>query len=323
MAVLTDARWRAALAGAFIAALAAHSVDAADPREFPARAVRLIVPFVGGTHDAGARAVSDKLAQRLGHPVVVENRGGAGGDLGASALAQAAPDGYTIGLLSSFHTINAGSSRSQGYRIDADFVPLALLGESPILFVASPGAPFATFPQLVAYARAHPGKLNFGSTNGFAAELLRAEGKVDFTVVLYKGISDAQVDLMMDRIDLSAATAAQVMPLVKQGRLRAMAVAGKSRLAELPEIPTVAETLPGFDLSIWFGLFAPAATPTPIVARLRRELRDLIATQEVQARLANTGIDARHGAVEPEQLMARIRSESQLWRRIAPGARPG
>ncbi|MES2185489.1 MAG: tripartite tricarboxylate transporter substrate-binding protein [Pseudomonadota bacterium] len=284
---------------------------------YPAKPIRLIVPFAGGNHDGVARAVADKLAEKLGQPVVVDNRGGAAGNIGADLIAKATPDGYTIGVLSSIHTVNSGYFRKLPFDIGHDFTPLAVLGESPVLLVASLQAPFNSFPEMLAYAKAHPGKLNFGSTTSFTIELLKSMTDLDITTVLYKGIGEAQTDLAAGRIDLSAGAAQQVAPLVKAGRFRALAVAGKAPLAEFPGIAPVAQTVPGYDASIWFGLFAPAGLPPAIATRLRGALAAVLALPEVQQRLATLGVDEAGKQLAPEAITERLRSESALWKRVA------
>jgi tripartite-type tricarboxylate transporter receptor subunit TctC len=291
-------------------------IVAAQPA-WPAKPIRLIVPFAGGNHDGVARAVADKLAERLGQPVVVDNRGGAAGNLGADAIAKAAPDGYTIGLLSAVHTVNSGYFRKIPFDIGRDFTPLALLGESPILLVSSLQAPYRSIPELLAYARAHPGKVNFGSTTAFTIELLKSMTDVDITTVLYRGIGEAQTDLVAGRIDLSAGAAQQVLPLIKAGRLRALAVAGKTTLADFPGVDTVAQTVPGYDASIWFGLFAPARLPPEIAGRLRATLAEVAAMPEVRQRLVALGVDDAARQTAPELIVERLRSESAQWKRVA------
>jgi len=284
---------------------------------YPSKPIRLIVPFTGGNHDGVARAVADKLAERLGQPVVVDNRGGAAGNIGADAIAKAAPDGYTIGVLSAIHTVNSGYFRKLPFDIGNDFTPLALLGESPVLLVSSQQAPFKTVPELLAYARANPGKVNFGSTTAFTIELLKSLTDIDITTVLYKGIGEAQTDLAAGRIDLSAGAAQQVQPLIKAGRFRALAVASKAPVADFPDLPTVAQTVPGYDASIWFGLFAPANLPPAIAARLRSALAEVTALPEVKQRLAALGVDDAARQIPPEAITERLRSESALWKRVA------
>jgi tripartite-type tricarboxylate transporter receptor subunit TctC len=287
---------------------------------YPAKAVTLVVPFPpGGALDIVARALADEMRKHLAQPVIVENRAGAGGTLGSAAVARAAPDGYTI-LLGSVatHAIAPGLYRSLAYDALKDFVPITQVTASPLLVASSATLKAATLQELVAAARAQPGKLNYASTgNGtavhLAGELFKASAKVDTLHVPYKGGGEAVTALITGEAAYAVINVELVMPQVRAGKVRALAVTGPRRLSSLPEVPTLREAgLSGADVTTWFGLFAPAGTPKTAVDRLQRDAAT--ALQTLKERFAAQGDEAV--ASTPEQFTAFVAAEHAKWGKV-------
>src|SRR5579871_346689 len=254
----------------------ALAVSAAMPvrADYPERPIHLLIPFPpGGTVDVVGRLLSPQLAERLGGPVVVENKPGAGGTIATDATAKAPPDGYTLLLTAPNHTINRALYAKLPYDTETAFAPVALVAEVPELLVSPPSVPFDDFAGFVAYARAHPGALNYGSAgNGtlphVTMELLLRGLKLDVVHVAYKGAAPALADLLAGHVQLKLDTYATSAPLIAAGRLKALAIASRAR-SPLPNLPTVAESgLPGYEGVLWMGIVAPAGTPQPIIAKL-------------------------------------------------------
>jgi len=296
---------------------------------YPAKPIRVIVPFpVGGIADIYSRIVAGKLTESWGQPVVVENRTGAGGNIGADLVAKAAPDGYTIGIGSiGTHAVNVTLFSRMPYDAVNDFAPIAHLLEAEGLLVVHPSVPAQSVPELVAYARANPGKLTFasagmGTASHLAGELFKSMAKVDMNHIPYKGNVPAITDLLAGQTSLIFATMPTVLPQAKAGRLRPLATIGPVRSAAVPELPTVAEAaLPGFEVNNWVGFFAPARTPPDIVQRWNGETLRIMQSPEIQARLPNEG--ARFIPMTPEQFGAFVKSEIAKWAPVvkASGAR--
>jgi tripartite-type tricarboxylate transporter receptor subunit TctC len=302
---------------AFSALLAVTCSFGAHAQDFPNKPIRIIVPFpAGGVQDLLARTVGEGLAQRLKQPVVVDNRAGAAGNIGAEVLAKAPADGYTLGILSGVHTANAGFFRKLNYDLEKDFVPVRMLGESGVLFVAGNHAPFRNVPELVAYAKAHPGRVNFGSTTSLTIDLLRTMAGTDITMIAYKGVGDALKDAIGGRIDLVAGPSPALVPLVRDGKVRAIGLASTRALAELPGVKPVAETVPGYDAGMWYGLFAPKGTPAVIVRQLEQQLSQMLKDPAIASRLVTAGVEPA-GTVTPAAVATRIQTESARWRAVA------
>lgn len=282
---------------AFVVPLALAS-GAFAQADFPNRPIRIVVPFAaGGATDVIARVVGQKLGTQLGQPVVVENKAGANGNIGAVMVARSAPDGYTILMATSAHAINATLYRKLDYSLLRDFTPLSNLASVPLVMVVNPNVPARTVPEFVAYAKSQGDKLNFGSGgNGTAAHLAGEQFNTltgtKMQHVAYKGGALAQTDLMGGQIQAMFANLPEVLSQVQAEKLRPLAVTGTSRRASMPNVPTFAET--GFaqlDARSWFGLFAPSGTPAPIVAKLSAALVQAVADSAVQARLKELGAD--------------------------------
>jgi len=299
--------------------LAAPAALAQQP--WPQKPVRYIVPFpAGGIADLFARIIGARLAERFGQPVLVENRAGAGGNIGADAVAKSAPDGYTL-LMGSIGTqaVNVNLFRSMPYDPAKDFTAIALVLEAESLLALHPSVAAATPAELIALARAAPGKLSYGSAgigtaSHLAGELFNSMAKVEITHVPYKGNVPAITDLLAGQTQMVFATMPTVLPQVKAGRLKGVAVLGKTRSPAAPEFPTMAETLPGFEVNNWIGTFGPAGLPSGIAARVNAEILALMRTPEVQQRLLQEG--ARFTPLSPEQFAAFVASETAKWGKL-------
>lgn len=306
-----------ALALACFALFGAQTLAAAD--EYPSRPITLIVPFPpGGSTTVMARNVADPMSTALGQPIVVENRGGAGGMIGTRFAARANPDGYTI-LLSYTGTFSIAPSAyaNPGYDPRKDFAPIGMIGVAPNLLVVNPATPVHSMAELIAYAKALKSPLQYGSpgvgtVNHLAGEMLANEIGAKLQHIPYKGNGPALGDLLGNHIPMMFLPIPVALGNVKAGTLRALAVSSAKRSSLLPDLPTMAETgVPGFDVALRYGLVAPAGTPRPIIERLNKALNAALASGEVQKRLANEGADALPGA--PEAYAADIDREEKKW----------
>ncbi len=288
---------------------------------YPSRPIRLVVPFTaGGGTDITARLVGQKLGERLGTSIVVDNRTGAGGIVGTEIAARAAPDGYTLVLVSSSHAINPSLHRRLPYDTVKDFAPVTLVVLSPGMLVVNPAVAARTVKEFVEFVRARPGQLTYGSAgNGtpvhLSMELLKSIEHVDIVHVPYKGAGAAIPDLLGGQIAAMIPSAASVVPLVKAGRLRALAVTSRTRTAAAPDVPTMIEAgVPDYDAASWYGLLAPAGTPRAIIARLNAETVRVLRMSDVRARLVGQGLDPVGDT--PQEFAAKIREEILKWGRV-------
>lgn len=285
---------------------------------YPAKPIRLVVPFpAGGAQDVLARLIAEPLAAQLKQPVIVENRAGAAGNLGADFVAKAPADGYTVGILSGVHTANTAFYRQIPFRLEKDFVPVKALGDSAVLLAASKSAPFATIPQFLAHVKAHPGQVQMGSTTSLTLDLLKVQTGLDVQLIPYKGVGEALQDLMGGRLDIVAGPALQMIPLIKQGRIRGLGLASSRRVAELPDVATFGEFVPGYEAGMWYGLFAPAGTPSVVVETLNRQVGVILNQPELREKLALQGIDIAFSSAPPEAIRERMQTEIARWRRVA------
>jgi len=265
---------------------------------WPSKPVTLVVPFpAGGTTDALARSLGEKLAQALGQPVIIENRGGAGATLGANYVAKASPDGYTLLVGAVHHTIATSVYRKLPYDFQKDFAPITTIAMVPNVLVVNASTPAKNVAELVALAKADPGKLSYGSNgNGTAQHLIGTQFQnatgTQLLHVPYQGSGPLATDLLGGQITMSFDTVTPVLPHIKTGKLRALAVSTAKRSAALPDVPTLDEAgLKGFDIGTWFGVLAPAATPPDLVARLNDEMVKIIRSPAFQQRMADLGAD--------------------------------
>jgi len=301
-----------------VAGLAASLLaTAALAQSYPEKPVRLIVPFAaGGGNDSVARLVGKRVSDSLGQQLVIDNRPGAGGVLGAELAAKAAPDGYTLFLGGvGSHAINPNLSDSLPYDPIRDFAPVALLAQAPLVLAVHPSVPADSFKAFVALARSRPGQLNYasngnGSSSHLAAVMFRSMTGVDMVHVPYKGLSPALADLLSGRVQLMFSSVVAILPHIKSGKLRGLALTGSRRMPSMPDLPTIAESgLPGYEASSWYGVLAPAGTPREIVARLNAELVKALAQSEVRTSLLAEGAEPAGGT--PEQFAAHIRAEKE------------
>jgi len=300
----------------------------ATAQPYPSKPVRIIVNFpAGGVADIYARIIGAKVQESWGQPVVVENRTGGGGNIGADAVAKSAPDGYTLNMSAiGPHAVNVSLFSKMPYDPVKDFAAIALVLEAEGLLVVHPTVPAHNVAELIAYARANPGKLTFasagpGTASHLAGELFKTMAKVDMLHIPYKGNVPAITDLLAGQTSLLFATMPTVLPHAKAGKLRAIATLGSERSAATPELPTIGETLKGFEVNNWIGLFAPAGTPPEIVRRWNAEVMRVMQSSDIQARLPVDG--ARFTPNTPEQFSAFVKSEIAKWAPVvkASGAR--
>ena len=300
----------------------------ATAQPYPSKPVRIIVNFpAGGVADIYARIIGAKLQDAWGQPVVVENRTGGGGNIGADAVAKSAPDGYTLNMSAiGPHAVNVTLFSKMPYDPVKDFAAIALVLEAEGLLVVHPTVPASNVAELIAYARANPGKLTFasagpGTASHLAGELFKTMAKVDMLHIPYKGNVPAITDLLAGQTSLLFATMPTVLPHAKAGKLRAIATLGSERSAATPELPTIGEALKGFEVNNWIGLFAPAGTPPEIVRRWNGEVMRVMQSPDIQARLPVDG--ARFAPNTPEQFSAFVKSEIAKWAPVvkASGAR--
>jgi tripartite-type tricarboxylate transporter receptor subunit TctC len=285
---------------------------------YPDKPIRIVVPFpVGGIADTFGREIGKKIADAWGRPVIVDNRPGAGGNIGADLVAKSPPDGYTlvIGNIGT-HAVNVSLLSAMPFDTIKDFTPIVHILDAEGLLVVNPSVAATTVAELIALARAQPGKLSYasagtGTTSHLAGELFKSLTKVDIIHVPYKGNVPAITDLLGGQTSMAFATMPTVLPQVRAAKLRALAVLGSTRSSALPEVPTIAETVPGFELSNWIGLFGPAGMPPAIVARLNNEVQKIMLSPEIQKRLEAEG--ARFIPMTPEQFATFQRSELAKW----------
>jgi tripartite-type tricarboxylate transporter receptor subunit TctC len=290
----------------------------AQGESYPSKPIRIVVPLTaGGPTDILARIVAEPLGKRLHQSVVVDNKPGAGGNIGADAVAKSAPDGYTLFLGTSGPlSINQSLYGNLSFDPSKDFTPIIALASAPFVVAVNPKLPAKTLPELIAYAKQNPGKLNAGSVTGAAAhlatELFKSEARIEMAHIPYKGAAPATNDLIAGQLDVSFASTPGVLPQIRAGKLRALAVTSAARLPQLPEVPTVAEAgLKGYEASVWYGLVAPAKTPKAIIERLNRELTAILNDPQIREQM--TRGDFTPTGSTPEQFGRFIEAEAAKW----------
>ena len=299
--------------------------SAAGAQEWPTKPVTLIVPFAaGGTTDLVGRPLAQGLGERLGQTVVVDNRAGAGGTLGAAAAAKSPPDGYTLFLATIAHTIAPGIYHNLAYDFEKDFDPITVVAEVPNVLIVNPAVPAKTAAELIAYIKAHPGKVNFGSAGPgsvehLSGELFRSMAGLDIVHVPYKGGAPMMTDLIAGHIEMAVETSGSALQHIKSGAVRALAVSTRERSPFFPDLPTLDEAgLKGYDVTTWYGLLAPHGTPAAIRDKLFRETIELLKSPNMIARLKDLGAVA--GGEPPERFAVFIRSETAKWTKVAKEA---
>jgi len=300
-------------------ALAAVGAQTALAQSYPAKTVRIVVPFPPGAGaDIVTRLIAPKLGSVFGQQFVVDNRAGAAGHIGAEIAAHAAPDGYTLLSTPASIVISRSLYPKLNYDIEKDLDPVVLIASAPFVLVVHPSLPVKNVKELIALARAKPGELYYASTgNGgtphLTTEIFRTQAKINIVHVPYKGTPPAVTDVLAGQVQMMFANTLSVLPHVRSGRLRALAISSSKRSAAAPELPTVAESgVPGFDASTWFGMFAPSGTQKEIIGRLNGEVRKIVQTAEVRARLISQGADPAIG-LTPEEFRVYVRSELVKW----------
>ena len=300
--------------------LAADAV-AQSSAGYPNRPLRFIVPYAaGGNGDIVARIIAQKLITQIGQQLVIDNRGGAGGNIGAELAARAAPDGYTVMLGTNTHVINMSLFSKLPYDIQRDFAPVTLTTSAPMVLIVHPSLPAKTVKEFIALARAHPKKLKFasggsGSSAHVISELFASMAGVQLTHVAYKGAAQATTDLIAGQIQMSFNSTATALAHMQAGRVRGLGISTAMRSSAAPGLPTIAESgLPGFDASIWQGVFTPARTPLDIITRLNREILAVLGASEVKEQLRVQGLDALPST--PDAFADFIRVEIAKWAKV-------
>lgn len=293
----------------------------AKAQSYPDRPIHFNVPYdVGGGVDNIARVIGTPLAQALGQAVIIENHGGAAGNIGTELAARAAPDGYTIVMGAAALAINESLYRKLPFNALKDFAPVSLIAKTPNIVTVNPRLPVKNIKQLIALARAHPGKLNYasagsGTTPHLAAELFDSMAGVHMTHVPYRGSGPAVIALLSDQVDLMITPALTVWPQIKAGKLRGIAITGTQRSPAFPDLPTVAEAgLPGYEASQWYGVLVPAGTPTPIIERLSRELIKVVKLPSVVQTLDREGSEPVGST--PEAFAQFLKTEIDRWAKV-------
>ena len=294
---------------------------AAANAAYPDKPVRLVVGFPPGGSDISARIVAQKLSQLWGQQVVVDNRAGASGNIGADSVARAAPDGYTLLLCVNSYTINTTVYRNLTWDLLRDFAPVGRYAASPLVVVVNDKAPVKNFAEFIAYAKANPGKLNYGSAGTgtaphLAVELFAQRSGLELTHIPYKGSAPSVTALLANEVQFTFGALSAFDAFIKTGRLRALAVTTQQRYDRLPDVPTVREAgIADFDADIWYGLLAPARTPAPIIKKLNDDLKTVLADPDTQAKLREAGVEPAF--MDPHQMGDLMKRDVERWRQVA------
>lgn len=310
-----------ALAAVFIGSALAQSTATNAGASYPARPIRMIVPFpAGGATDILARALSQKLGEKIGQPVIVDNRPGAGGTIGADAASKAAADGYTLLLAtSSTHSIGPAINPKIPYSAEADFTPIGYVASSPNILLVPNSSPAKTIREFIDYARKNPGRLNYASSgNGtivhLTTEYFKAQSDTFILHIPYRGTALAMPDLISGKLDVLFDSFVTGMPHVRDGKLRALAVTSLKRTALAPGLPAVSETLPGFESDTWFGLYGPREMPAELTGKINQALNAALADADVKDRFARLGAEPTGGT--PTAFAAMVKADTAKWKKI-------
>jgi tripartite-type tricarboxylate transporter receptor subunit TctC len=318
---------RSALRNAALIALlgSLFAPPSALAQDWPTQPITIVVPFVaGGTTDIVARIIAQPLSERLHQSIVIENVGGGGGTIGAGNAARAQPDGYTIFMATVAHTMAPGIYKKLSYDFEKDFDPITIAASVPNILIVNPSVPVKTVAELIAYIKANPGKVNYGSagigsTEHMSGALFRALAGLDIVHVPYRGGAPMLADLVAGHIQMSIETSGAATPFIKADQVRALAVSPAKRSALFPELPTLAESgLTGYDVTTWYGVLVPKGTPQPIRDKLYAELVQVLKSPDVVARLRDIG--AEPGGQPPAQFAAFIHAETTKWIKLAKDA---
>lgn len=308
------------------AAVLISSLTQGAAQEWPVRPVTMVVPFTSGTtSDVVARALMDHLSKAIGQPIVIDNRGGAGGNIGAGMVAKAKPDGYTILLATTGPAAtNKLMYKTMSFDPQRDFADIVLVGKAPVIIVARPNGPANSLQGLIGYAKANPDKVTAGFPgNGtlghITGKLLQERSGIKFGETQYRGSTPIITDLLGGHIDIAMDSMAAYVPQVQDGKLRALAVASSRRFAGLPDVPTASEAgLPGFEASVWYAMLAPTGTPAPVIAKLNAATNDFLKTAQAKELFEKLGIDVAGGT--PNDLRTFVSSEIEKWAPIIKSA---
>jgi tripartite-type tricarboxylate transporter receptor subunit TctC len=303
-----------------LVAVAALVAQPGLAQEYPTRPLKLIIPFPpGGSNDVVGRMIAAQLSQRLDKPVIVENQGGAGGLIGTEMAAKAAPDGYTLLLISVAYAFNPHI-----YKLPYDpataFTPVAMLGAGPVVIAVTSTLAVNSVKDLIALAKDRPGALNYatagvGSFQHLASELFKQQANIDMVHVPFKGGGPAMADVIAGNTQVAVGSLIQMLPQIKAGRLKALGVGSASRIPALPDVPTISEAaIPGFEVTNWWGIVVPAGTPRPVVERLNKELTAVVASSETKKRFESEGADPV--TMKPDEFARFIASETTKWARV-------
>jgi tripartite-type tricarboxylate transporter receptor subunit TctC len=313
--------WKAIVCAALVAVTAN-----ATAQSWPSRQIQLVVPYApGGVVDFIGRTIGQRLSAQVGQPVIVDNRPGAGGMIGVEYAARSAADGHTIVVMDPAIVINPSLQEKVSYDLNRDLQAVAVIGSSPLVLVVNPSVPGTTLSQLIDYARANPGKLNFvsagiGTTPHMAGELLKLRAVINMTHVPYKGSGPAMADLVAGQVQTGFSSITAALPFIRDNRLRALATTGSKRSAALAEVPTVIESgYPGFEVDLWLGVFTSATVAAPIVGKMNAEIGKALEDQAVRAAFAKVGVEPRITSVDDSARF--VRTESEKWANVVRDAK--
>ena len=313
------------LVAALVALVTASAVAQTSAASYPERPIRVVVPYPpGGTTDPTARLIAEKMKERLKQPVIIENKAGAAGSIGTDSVVRATPDGYTLLFHTSVITVDPSFKKNLGYDVQRDLIPVSIAAIGPYMLVANTSLPVTNLQEFIAYAKAHPGKVNYGSAGlGSSGHLIGERFKIatgiDMVHVPYRGGGPSIIGLMGNEVQVVFDTLTS-KPQVDAGQLRALAVTGETRWPGLPEVPTIIEQgVKDFSVTTWVGMFAPAATPLPIIDQLNAEVRAAVSDPTVAARFADIGVLPAGETVE--QSRARVGNDIARWRQVIQAAK--
>jgi len=318
MANRTSRLFATALAGLALAFTAAA-------QDYPHKPIRVIVPYApGGGADILARVVSQQLSERLKQPVIVENQGGGSNTIGMRTVATAPKDGYTLGLATPVFVMTPSLMKNHPYDTLKDFTPVAMIGLTPLVLVVHPSVPAKTTQEFIALAKSKPGSLNFASlgaatTQGLAASMFNFMTGIDAVQVPYKGSAPGVTDLLAGNVQFMFNALPSMLQHIQAGKLRALGVSGAKRSTQLPDVPPIKETVPGYEVTTWYSFVAPAGTPKAVVERLNREISAIVETPEMKEKLKGQGLEA--DAMKPEELANHFKAEAAKWAKVIKDAK--
>jgi tripartite-type tricarboxylate transporter receptor subunit TctC len=310
---------------ASLAALASCLAPPAAAQDFPSRPIRIVVPYAaGGGADILARLVGQQLTDRFKQPVVVENRGGGSNTIGMTSVATAPKDGYTLGLATPVFVMTPSLMKNHPYDPLADFEPVAMIGFTPLVLVVHPSVPAKSTRDFIDLAKSRPGSFNFASlgsatTQGLAASMFNAMTGIDAVEVPYKGSAPGTADLLAGNVQFMFNALPSMLPHVQAGRIRALGVTGAARAPLMPDVPPIAETVPGYEVTTWYSFVAPSGTPKSAIDRLNAEISAIVESPQVKERLRDQGVEAN--AMKPAELAALYRAESDKWAKVIRDAK--